>query len=317
MFFNLLAEADFSSIFTLASLQVVVALIVIEGLLSVDNALAIAALASHLDEKKRKIAMTIGYAGAYGFRILALFLASYIINNHWLMVLGASYLIWLMCNHFAENEDDEEHQGIHRAPPSFAKTIALIAFLDLSLSFDNVVAAVAFARDSIILVYVGVTIGIITLRLVAGYCIKLLEKHPWLEHTAFLLVGFVGALLCMELFWDTYVRQDLPVFSYDIIHGEESADISGNLNTTDVVPVKNATGHTLHYHIKKPIKFGGIFMIVLVHMAYEKYPAVKASLRPLVIAFRHLFAITARAINALFGLITWPIRILFKFRRRA
>ena len=306
MFFNLLAEADFSSIFTLSSLQVVVALIVIEGLLSVDNALAIAALASHLDEKQRKIAMTIGYAGAYGFRILALFLASYIIHNHWLMVFGASYLIWLMCNHFAENEEDEEHQGTHRAPPSFAKTIAMIALLDLSHSFDNVVAAVAFARDSIILVYVGVTIGIITLRLVAGYCIKLLEKHPWLEHTAFLLVGFVGALLCMELFWDTYVRQDLPLFCYDLIHGEES-----------VVPVENATGHTKHYHIKKPIKFGGIFMIVLVHLAYEKYPAVKVALRPLVIAFRHVFALTARAINSLFGLITWPIQILFKSRRRA
>ena len=178
--FELLAQADFTSIFSLASLQVVLALIVIEGLLSVDNALAIAALASHLDEKKRKLAITIGYAGAYGFRILALFLASYIIHNHWLMAFGASYLIWLMCNHFAENEDAEVHKGENRGPVSFAKTIALIAFLDLSLSFDNVVAAVAFARDSIILVYVGVTIGILTLRLVAGYCIKLLEKHPWL-----------------------------------------------------------------------------------------------------------------------------------------
>ncbi len=317
MYFNLLAEADLSSIFSLASLQVVVALIVIEGLLSVDNALAIAALASHLDEKKRKIAMTIGYAGAYGFRILALFLASYIIHNHWLMVLGASYLIWLMCNHFAENEQDEEHPGAHRAPPSFAKTIALIAFLDLSLSFDNVVAAVAFARDNIYLVYIGVTIGIITLRLVAGYCIKLLEKHPWLEHTAFLLVGFVGALLCAELFWDTYVRQDLPLFCYDIIHGEESVDDIDDLITSDIVPVKNASGHTKHYHIKKPIKFGGIFLIVLVHLAYEKYPAVRVALRPLVIPFRHLFAITARAINSLVGLMIWPIRILFSSRRRA
>ena len=317
MIFNLLAEADFSSIFTLASLQVIVALIVIEGLLSVDNALAIAALASHLDEKRRKIAMTIGYAGAYGFRILALFLASYIIHNHWLMVLGASYLIWLMCNHFAENEDDEEHQGLHRAPPSFAKTIALIAFLDLSLSFDNVVAAVAFARDNIILVYVGVTIGIITLRLVAGYCIKLLDKHPWLEHTAFLLVGFVGALLCLELFWDTYVRQDLPLLGYNIINGEEPVDLTGNSNDSEEVLVKSTAEKLLHYHIKKPIKFGGIFMIVLVHLAYEKYPAVKASLRPLVIAFRHLFAITARTINSLFGIITWPILILFKSRRCA
>ncbi len=304
-----LAEYDFSSLFTLASLQVVVALIVIEGLLSVDNALAIAALASHLDEKKRKLAITIGYAGAYGFRILALFLASYILHNHWLMALGAAYLIWLMCNHFAESEDEDEHKGAHKAP-SFAKTIALIAFLDLSLSFDNVVAAVAFARDSILLVYVGVTIGILTLRLVAGYCIKLLEKHPWLEHTAFLLVGFVGALLCMELFWDTYIRQDLPVFGYELIHGEHTVDVTSTLDAKE-------EAHHLHYHIKKPVKFGGIFMIVLVHMAYEKFPAFKKAFLPIVIVFRHLFAIAARSINSLFWLVTWPIRIVFRTLRRA
>ncbi len=164
----LLAEVDsFSSIFTPQALYVVAALVVIEGLLSVDNALAIAAMASHLDEKKRKIAMTIGYAGAYGFRILALFLASVIIDNHWLMAIGAAYLIWLMCDHFAQDESNEAEGAEGRKPPhSFARTIAMIAFLDLSLSFDNVVAAVAFARDNIYLVYLGVTIGIITLRLV-------------------------------------------------------------------------------------------------------------------------------------------------------
>ncbi len=135
--------------------------------------------------------------------LLALALASIIVNNHWLMALGAIYLVWLMCNHFAENEEADKHKGEEPPkPPGFGKTIALIALLDLSLSFDNVVAAVAFARDNIWMVYLGVTIGIITLRLVAGYCIKLLEKHPWLEHTAFLLVGFVGTLLFLELYWD-------------------------------------------------------------------------------------------------------------------
>ncbi len=321
MFFNLIAEADFSSIFTLASLQVVLALIVIEGLLSVDNALAIAALASHLDEKKRKIAMTVGYAGAYGFRILALFLASYIIHNHWLMALGAGYLIWLMCNHFAESEDNEANSGENKAPPSFAKTIALIALLDLSLSFDNVVAAVAFARDNIYLVYVGVTIGIITLRLVAGYCIKLLDKHPWLEHTAFLLVGFVGAMLCAELFWDSYVRKDLNIMGYSLIHGEAPVDVSGDEKTTgtpEPKPQELAADleHDLHYHIKKPVKFGGIFLIVLGHLMYERYPAVKNATRPLVIAFRSVFALFARVINSIFLAITLPIRILFKPKRQ-
>ncbi len=318
MFIHLLAEADISSIFTLASLQVVLALIVIEGLLSVDNALAIAALASHLDVKKRKIAISVGYAGAYGFRILALFLASYIINNHWLMALGAGYLIWLMCNHFAESEDNDDAKGAHKAPPSFAKTIALIAFLDLSLSFDNVVAAVAFARDNIYLVYIGVTIGILTLRLVAGYCIKLLEKHPWLEHTAFLLVGFVGAMLCAELYWDQFVRQDLNLLGYDMIHGEASVDLAGAEkplevpNPNEVVQEKNPG---LHYHIKKPVKFGGIFLIVLGHLAYEKYPFVKRALLPFVIAFRHFFALFARIINFVFGLAFRPILMLFRSKR--
>ncbi len=217
----LLADS-IQSIFSWQSLYVVAALVVIEGLLSVDNALAIAAMASHLDEKKRKIAMTIGYAGAYGFRIVALFLASVIINNHWLMALGAGYLIWLMCDHFAEDESAEAHgEDGHKVPHSFGRTIAMIAFLDLSLSFDNVVAAVAFARDNIYLVYLGVTIGIITLRMVAGYCIKLLEKYPWLEHTAFLLVGFVGLLLTVELNWDMFVKREVVVAGYPLIHEDE------------------------------------------------------------------------------------------------
>ena len=319
MVFNLLAEADLSSIFTLASLQVVLALIVIEGLLSVDNALAIAALASHLDEKKRKVAMTVGYAGAYGFRILALFLASYIIHNHWLMALGAGYLIWLMCNHFADSEDNDANSGENKAPPSFAKTIALIAFLDLSLSFDNVVAAVAFARDNIYLVYVGVTIGIITLRLVAGYCIKLLDKHPWLEHTAFLLVGFVGAMLCAELFWDSYVRKDFNIMGFDLIHGEAAVDASGAEiahNAPNASAHVNEASDNLHYHIKKPVKFGGIFLIVLGHLIYEKFPAIKNATRPLVIVLRGVFALFARVINSIFGFVTLPIRMLFKPKRQ-
>ena len=116
-----------TSLFTKDALLVIVSLIVIEGLLSVDNALAIAAMASHLDEKKRKVAMTVGYAGAYGFRILALFIADYIIDNHWLMVLGAAYLIWLMCAHFAEQNETnpgEDGEAVNVSHHSFAGTIA-------------------------------------------------------------------------------------------------------------------------------------------------------------------------------------------------
>ncbi len=290
MFLELLAAADFSAIFTKEALYVVASLVVIEGLLSVDNALAIAALASHLEPKQRKIAMAIGYAGAYGFRLVALSIASFIIDNHWLMVAGAAYLIWLMCDHFDEDEEKFEHPGQpSKHSHSFVKTIAMIAFLDLSLSLDNVVAAVAFARDNIWFVYLGVTIGIVTLWLVAGYCIKLLAKHPWLEHTAFILVGFVGGLLCFELFWDQFVKHDVDLAGLSLIHGVDG-----------------------HYHVQKTAKFGGILAIILGHIAYEKVPGVKPVLRPLFAALEYFFATLARIVAWAFGTLTFPLRMIFK-----
>lgn len=288
--------ADLSSLLTIDSLLVILSLIVIEGLLSVDNALAIAAMASHLEEKKRKLAMNIGYAGAYGFRILALFIASYIVHNHWLMILGSAYLIWLMCDHFAEQEESgfEEGPAVHSTTHSFGKTIAMIAFLDLSLSFDNVVAAVGLAGKNITLVYVGVTIGIITLRLVAGYCIKLLERHPWLEHTAFLLVGFVGMLLCFELWWDMSMKQTVRLWGLSIV-----------------------SEHDGHYHIEKVAKFAGITLIVAGHIAYEKLPLANKLMRPLLRPFLLPMELVSGIAGGLFLVITWPFRLAWKKLRPA
>ena len=295
MTLDFLAALD-SSLFSKDALMLVAGLILIEGLLSVDNALAIAAMASHLEEKKRKLAMNIGYMGAYGFRIIALFIAGIIIEHQWLMFVGAIYLIWLMCDHFAEQKEAgfEEGPTVHSTTHSFGKTIAMIAFLDLSLSFDNVVAAVGLAGKNITLVYVGVTIGIITLRLVAGYCIKLLEKHPWLEHTAFLLVGFVGILLCCELWWGTSVRRTVDWLGFSIISVEDG-----------------------HYHIEKTAKFGGIVAILLGHMAYENIAVVKTALRPVLRVFLVPMELVSSIAGGLFLLVSWPVRTLWKVLRGA
>ena len=77
-----------------------------------------------------------------------------------------------------------------------------------------------------------------------------------------------------------------------------------------------AIQHDLHYHIKKPVKFGGIFLIVLGHLLYERFPAVKNATRPLVIALRGVFALFARVINSIFRIVTLPNRMLFKSKRQ-
>ena len=178
-------------------LPVILSLVIIEGLLSVDNALAIAAMASELPEKQKRLALRLGILGAYGFRALALAFVGWIINNPWVKIIGAAYLIYLMCAHLTK-EDRKTVTLKLRKKARLWMTVFSIELMDLSLSVDNVVAAVALS-SKLWLVCTGVFIGILALRLLAGACMGLMEKYPILSSTAFLLVGYVGALLLFEM----------------------------------------------------------------------------------------------------------------------
>lgn len=191
------------------AVPIILSLILIEGLLSVDNALAIAAMANHLPEHQKRKALRWGIIGAYAFRGIAMACAALIIANPWLKIIGAAYLVYLMCAHFTSAEEaGGEPTGPDAAKlagKGFWATVAAIELMDLSLSVDNVVAAVAMS-PKLWVVCLGVFIGILALRFVAGYCLKLLEKYPILEHTAFLLIGYVGGILVAELTLHVHVN---------------------------------------------------------------------------------------------------------------
>lgn len=178
------------------AIPIIISLILIEGLLSVDNALAIAAMASHLPEKQRKLALRLGIIGAYAFRGISLALVAWIQSNLWIKYFGAGYLIYLMCAHLTEGEHHEEEHK--RRPKGLWMTVMSIELMDLSLSIDNVIAAVALS-DKLWVIITGVFIGILALRLLAGYAIGLIARFPVLAKTAFLLVGYVGCLLIFEM----------------------------------------------------------------------------------------------------------------------
>ena len=175
--------------FLYASGMVIFNLILIEGLLSVDNALGIAAMAAQLPKHQQKPALRWGLVGAYTFRGIALALVtagllrlafmgfSGLVNNMWVKWFGALYLIYLGCEH-VQLRPVEEGSGKHalKQGKSFLMTILSIEMMDLSLSLDNVVAAVGMVNNvteipealHIWVVCIGVFIGIAALRLGAG-----------------------------------------------------------------------------------------------------------------------------------------------------
>ena len=252
------------------ALPVIVSLIIIEGLLSVDNALAIAAMANHLPGRQKYLALKFGIIGAYFFRGLCLAFAAWIIENPWLKICGAAYLVYLMCDHFHGSEDTKTADPSKMAQRGFFGTIAAIEIMDLSLSVDNVVAAVAMS-PKLWVVCTGVFIGILALRFVAGACIRLIEKFPILEHTAFILVGYVGFILVYELLSD-------PHSGIQILPG----------------PV----------HVTTWQKFIGIVLIIGVSISYMRSALVRDAMRPLL----RLLRIPMNALAALVGIV---LKILF------
>jgi YkoY family integral membrane protein len=77
-------------------------LIILEGLLSADNALVLAVMVKHLEPKKRKKALFYGLLGAYAFRFIAIGIGVYLIKFWVIKALGAAYLAWLAIKYFID-----------------------------------------------------------------------------------------------------------------------------------------------------------------------------------------------------------------------
>jgi predicted tellurium resistance membrane protein TerC len=78
-----------------AGLLIILNLILIESLLSVDNAAVLATMVLDLPKEQRNKALRYGIIGAYVFRGICLLLASWLVKVWWLKPLGGLYLIYL------------------------------------------------------------------------------------------------------------------------------------------------------------------------------------------------------------------------------
>jgi tellurite resistance protein TerC len=204
---------DFASIgpALVAALPVIVSLVILEGLLSVDNAMVLAAMVQHLPGKQKTLALKLGILGAYVMRGLSLIFVSFIVALPGLHLIGGLYLIHLMTSNLGLAEEGEN--DVHSAAgKGFWATVIAVEIADMMFSIDNIVAAVAMT-DKLWVVILGVFIGIAAMRFVAGIFVKLIEKFPILNQIAFLLVGFVGVQLCVEQFYPHAALSEIGKFA--------------------------------------------------------------------------------------------------------
>jgi YkoY family integral membrane protein len=179
-------------------------LIGLEAVLSADNAIALAAIAQGLKEPRlQQMALNIGLLAAYVLRITLILTATWVVKYWQFELLGAVYLLWLVFNYFTSDEDQQQHHH-HLGFKSLWQTIPLIAVTDLAFSLDSVTTAIAVA-DQTWLIILGGTIGVITLRFLAGLFIKWLDEYTHLEDAGFITVGFVGLRLLLKVAYPQFL----------------------------------------------------------------------------------------------------------------
>src|SRR5262249_31092536 len=177
-------------------------LIVLEGLLSADNALVLAMMILGLPRRDQKKALRYGLVGAFAFRIAATLLAVYLIRVSWVKLLGGLYLLYLSVVHFRGHSGGHDSAQAPKAKAwfglsAFWTTVIRVELVNLAFSIDSILVAVAMS-PKIWVVLSGGILGIVTMRLVVGQLIALIERYPALVHGAFVIIAWVGSKLIVE-----------------------------------------------------------------------------------------------------------------------
>jgi YkoY family integral membrane protein len=176
-------------------------LVLLEGLLSGDNALVLAVHVLPLPEDEQRKALQYGILGAFVLRIIATLLAVLLAKAQIVMVIGGLYLLYLPYKHFTTPRADEN------APPvapgrilglsCFWSTVVKADLIDLVFAVDSILAAVGMSKKTWVIIAGGL-LGILMMRLLTIQVLELVKKYPKLIDGAYIIVAWVGVKLLLE-----------------------------------------------------------------------------------------------------------------------
>jgi len=136
-------------------------LVLLEAVLSADNALVLAVLVLPLPQKQQKRALQYGIFGAFAFRIIATLFAVHLMSWAWIKLAGGAYLLYLPLKHFSTHPDQAGSRMAVIKPllglTIFWSTVVRVEFTDIVFAIDSILVAVAMSPK----VWVVITGGLL------------------------------------------------------------------------------------------------------------------------------------------------------------
>src|SRR2546423_6104916 len=184
-------------------LSAIAGILLVDLVLSGDNALVIGAAAAGLPQRQRWIAIFFGGAGATVLRIVFAFIASFLLVLPWLQAIGGLILLIIAIRLLADRDPRRsaafEEQTTSRASgtpgvtPGTSQSIlpALLTILvaDVTMSLDNVLAAGALSHGNLLVLSIGILVSITILLVGSALVAELMKWLPWLLDVAALVLN--------------------------------------------------------------------------------------------------------------------------------
>ena len=172
-------------------------IIVIDLLLSGDNAVVIALACRNLPLEQRKKGIMFGVGGAIGLRIVLTFFAVSLLSLPYLKLVGAILLIWIGIKLILP--EDEHSEDNIQADTRLIGAVKTIIIADFVMSLDNVLGVAAAAKGNVSLLVFGLLISIPLIAWSSQLVLKLIDRFPFIIYAGGALLGYVaGEMLATE-----------------------------------------------------------------------------------------------------------------------
>ncbi|MFA5916857.1 MAG: TerC family protein [Candidatus Gracilibacteria bacterium] len=186
---------DFINLFSVPGLLAIINIIIIDIVMSGDNAIVIGMATRNLTEKLRKKAIIIGIALATIMRVLFALFATYLLGVTGLRFAGGILLLYVVWKFYKELRNGEGHhdESLSKTKEvSIMTAIYTIIIADVSMSLDNVLAVAGASHGNIVTLGIGLIFSIILMAFASNYIAKSLNKYPIIQWIGLLVILFVA-----------------------------------------------------------------------------------------------------------------------------
>lgn len=185
-------NADFALLFTSAGLFALMNIILIDLVMSGDNAILIGMATKKLTGADRKKAIFWGVAGATVLRIIFSLGVVWLMQIPGLEFLGAVLLLYVVWKFYREIRAHEHHEETREWGATFWAAIQTIIVADVAMSLDNVLAVAGASHGNVVNLMIGLVVSIILMVVASGYIAKLLEKYPSIQWVGLFIILFTA-----------------------------------------------------------------------------------------------------------------------------